>query len=93
MELRHDSKELRKVSRLLREHRQQLNSAEQKLAEKEDTIHGLRGQLEHSQVSVQQVSLFLRHICLKSYDRESPHTCISLRHISYFFIFLLSLQP
>ena len=75
MELRHDSKELRKVSRLLREHRQQLNSAEQKLAEKEDTIHGLRGQLEHSQVSVQQVSLFLRYICIKSY-LESPHICI-----------------
>ena len=71
MELRHDSEELRKMSRLLREHQQELSSAEHKLAEKEDTIHGLRGQLERSQVSVQQVSLFLVYL-LRAY-RESLH--------------------
>ena len=55
MELRHDSEELKKMTRLLGEHQQQLKSAEQQLAEKEDTIHSLRGQLEHSEMTAKKV--------------------------------------
>lgn len=44
------------MSRLLGEHQKQLNSSEQQLAEKEDTIHSLRGQLERSETAVKQVN-------------------------------------
>ena len=57
--LGHASEELQKVSRLLREHQQQLKAQEQKLAEKEETIHTLRAELDQSKMAAKHVRRLL----------------------------------
>ena len=57
--LGHASEELQKVSRLLREHQQQLKAQEQKLAEKEETIHSLRKELDKSKMAAKHVRRLL----------------------------------
>lgn len=64
--LQEKSNELEQVSRLLKEHSQQIKSMERDLAVKEETIHHLRVQVEEAQNSTDEVRGFSHYVTIKS---------------------------